>query len=153
MVAQTKLSSVHFRSVCIREQRFWLFFTKWSLPDRKWTQNRKQRHIYKIRFLFVQPFRSRLAISDNISKHSVKCKIRCWVRIRWKNSKISAKRSHRPKTFAHSNKKIPFSVTFLLITFRISLFATFSMDSKSASNSAFSDTHIAFLKNIFFKSY
>jgi hypothetical protein len=41
-------------------------------------------------------------------------------------------------------KKVHISVTFLLITFFVYFFKTFSTDSKSAWNSAFVDTHLEF---------
>ncbi len=47
-------------------------------------------------------------------------------------------------------KKGFFSVTFLIINFYGAFFKTFSMDSKSAWNSAFFDTILNFLIKIFF---
>jgi hypothetical protein len=51
------------------------------------------------------------------------------------------------------SKKMHISVTFLLITFLVHFFKTFSTDSKSALNSAFFDTYIEFLNKNFLGSY
>ncbi len=52
--------------------------------------------------------------------------------------KHSRQKIDMPKTFAHSNKsqKLPFSITFALLTFSCELFCNFFKGSKSASNSA-----------------
>jgi hypothetical protein len=57
-------------------------------------------------------------------------------------------KSYGRKTFAHS-KKLPFFCHFVADNVSHVFFATFSVDLKSASDSAFSNTHIAFL-NFFF---
>ncbi len=79
--------------------------------------------------------------------------ISCWFRICWKiwkkctKKKLSAKKVWRTWVKV---KKGHISVTFLLITFLVHFFKTFSTDSKSAWNSAFLIPILNFEKKSFF---
>ncbi len=142
-----------------RVQRFWYFLTKWSLPDRKWMQNLILRHISEMRFfVFLNVSRIRL---QSLQKEIISPEL-FW----WKNfdKKITSMPILNPlktcKKFTekvtgwkllHTGIKVKNSI-FIINLFRIIFLLLFSTDSKSASNSAFSDTHIEVFTKIYLGS-
>ncbi len=92
---------------------------------------------------FLSGLALKLAKSDDTSlqkcvrqKNNRESCTKWWVRI---HRKKLAQKSLKPKTFGHSNKsiKLHFSVTFSLTAFFNRFFATFSLELRSTSNSAF----------------